>query len=416
MESISEQERIVAQDTDPKQLFMVDYCKRGTTKCRKCKKNIPLTALRIGKLVKFKTKDIYHYFHVPCAFQSFEKARSPANTITCMDDILGFDLIRDDERMMILQLMDELKAKREKNVTNLTRKVPKRILSMGESAKARVTRLKTSNLPTLDVLYTNADQLTASKMTELKKLVEGRNPHVLAVCEVKPKNPGERSSKDYEIPNYSLHPINLYNNVGRGIAVYTHQSLDKSTIQIKSNQDFEEVCLLEIRLRGGDTLLFGCCYRSPTTTNTSETNNDNLVRLMKCISLKKYSHVCIVGDFNYKSINWSTWKSSHGENSNEARFIEGVRDSYLYQHVESPTLKRGNDEPSILDLVFTNEELQVSEITHGAPLGKSDHAVLSFRFHCYVDFAKKRIGMCLKEVTTRLCGRASRSGTGAKNF
>ena len=54
-------------ETDHKN-FSVDYCKRGTTKCRKCKKNIPLTALRIGKLVRFKTKDIYHYFHVTCAF------------------------------------------------------------------------------------------------------------------------------------------------------------------------------------------------------------------------------------------------------------------------------------------------------------------------------------------------------------
>ena len=83
-------------EQDQKQLFMVDYCKRGTTKCRKCKKKIPSAALRIGKSAKFRTRDIYHYFHVTCAFQSFEKARSSANTITCMDDILGFDLIRDD--------------------------------------------------------------------------------------------------------------------------------------------------------------------------------------------------------------------------------------------------------------------------------------------------------------------------------
>ena len=381
---------IEEQDTDPKQPFIVDYCKKGTTKCRRCKKNIPLAALRIGKLAKFKTKDIFHYFHVTCAFKSFEKARSSANTITCMDDIMGFDLIRDDERKLILQLMDEVNAKRMNDDANPIKKAPKRIVPMGESAKARVTRLKSSNLPALDVLYTNADQLTSSKMTELKKLVERKKPLILAVCEVKPKNSGERSPKDYEIPNYSLHPINLFNNVGRGIAVYTHQSLEKSTIQIKSNQDFEEVCLLEIRLRGGDTLLFGCCYRSPTTTDTSDKNNDNLIRLMKCVSLKKYSHICIVGDFNYKSIDWSTWKCRQGENSNEARFIEGVRDSYLYQHVESPTRKRGNDEPSTLDLILTNEEMQVSEITHGAPLGKSDHAVLSFRFHCYVDFGKKK--------------------------
>ena len=50
-----EQEKDAEQDAGSKQLFMVDYCKRGTTKCRRCRKNIPLAELRIGKSVKFKT-------------------------------------------------------------------------------------------------------------------------------------------------------------------------------------------------------------------------------------------------------------------------------------------------------------------------------------------------------------------------
>ena len=61
--------------------------------------------------------------------------------------------------------------------------------------------------------------------------------------------------------------------------------------------------------------------------------------------------------------------------------------------VGSATRRRGNDDPSTLDLIFTNEEMQVSEITHAPtppPLGKSDHDVLSFSFHCYVDFVRKK--------------------------
>ena len=384
------QESDVEKAEAPKKIFLVDYCKRSTTKCRRCKKNIAKNDLRIGRSTKFKGKYIYHYFHVNCAFQSFEKAKSSTNTINCMDDVMGFELIKDEEKMRIVQMMDELNAKREAVDTSKSKKEPKRISPMDESAKTRVSRLKSSHLPTLDVLYTNADQLTPSKMTELKKLVERKKPMIIAVCEVKPKNPRQRSEKDYEIPNFTLHPVNLYDNTGRGIAVYTHQSLNKSTIQIKSTQGFEEVCLLEIRLRGGDTLLFGCCYRSPTTTDGSDTNNNNLISLMKCVSLKKYSHVCIVGDFNYKSIDWTVWKTKQSDGSKEAKFIEGVRDSYLYQHVERATRRRERDEPSTLDLVFTNEEMQVSQITHGAPLGKSDHDVLSFSFHCYIDFARNK--------------------------
>ena len=162
------------------------------------------------------------------------------------------------------------------------------------------------------------------------------------------------------------------------------------TFMIVPNQTFDEVCLVEIRLRGGDLLLFGCCYRSPTPTESSESNNESLNRLLKCISLKKYSHICIVGDFNFKAINWSSWTTTRGDTSSETRFIETIRDCFLLQHVEQPTRRRGDDEPSTLDLVFSNESMQVSEITHNPPLGKSDHDVLTFDFHCYVDFAKPK--------------------------
>ena len=46
------------------------------------------------------------------------------------------------------------------------------------------------------------------------------------------------------------------------------------------------------------------------------------------------------------------------EESREARFIESIRDCYLYQHIEQVTRRRGNDNPSLIDLVFTDEEMQ----------------------------------------------------------
>ena len=46
---------------------------------------------------------------------------------------------------------------------------------------------------------------------------------------------------DYEISGYSLHPVNLSTDIGRGSAVYSHESLDKSTIQINPDISFEEI-------------------------------------------------------------------------------------------------------------------------------------------------------------------------------
>ena len=161
-------------------------------------------------------------------------------------------------------------------------------------------------------------------------------------------------------------------------------------MQIQPGLSYDEVCLLEIRLRGGDILLFGCFYRSPTPTSMSEQNNGNLHKLLRSISRKKYSHKCFVGDINYRDINWVSWTTPHNEDSNEAKFVETIRDCYQHQHIDGPTRRRGNDEPSLIDLVFTDEDMQVSDVTHHARLGKSDHSVITFKFNCYLDYSKPK--------------------------
>ena len=215
---------------------------------------------------------------------------------------------------------------------------------------------------------------------------------IVAITEAKPKNSTkDRSIMDYELENYSLHPINLQNcDPGRGIAVYTHKSLEKSIADITTEVKFEECCLTEIRLRGGDLMLFACCYRSPTQSQTSEVNNERLNQLLDFIAKKNYSHRCIVGDFNYKDINWTSWTTPHGTESKEQKFIDTIRNCYFYQHIQQETRRRGNNQPSTLDLILTDEEMQVSEVKHLAPLGKSDHSVIVFDFHCYLDYSKHK--------------------------
>ena len=137
-------------------------------------------------------------------------------------------------------------------------------------------------------------------------------------------------------------------------------------------------------------LLFGCVYGSPTISESSELNNEKLNELLKSRATKQYTHRCIVGDFHFKKINWTSWSAQSGENRVELKFIEAVRDSFLHQHVVKPTRRWGNDDPSLSDLIFTGESMQVSEIIHHAPLGKSDHSVITFDLHCYLDFTTQK--------------------------
>ena len=204
-----------------------------------------------------------------------------------MSEIDGFETIKNEDKSLITELIEKDKASRTRPLA--IEYVKKKTIQIQAPSDVHRSKLNSTNLPCMNIMFTNADQLTTLKMTELNKRVMQEKPMVIAICEVKPKNSKERAEQDYIIPGYSFHPLNLDSDTGRGVVIYIHSSLDKSVIQVIPELGFEEACLLEIRVRGGDSLLFGCFYRSPTPTFTSDKNNDNLNHLLRRLSDKNYS-------------------------------------------------------------------------------------------------------------------------------
>ena len=92
----------------------------------------------------------------------------------------------------------------------------------------------------------------------------------------------------------------------------------------------------------------------------------------------KYTHKLVVGDFNYKQIDWENWQTPKPESSEEYQFISSIQDIYWFQHVTAPTRYREGVEPSTLDLILTNDEGIINKLEYQSPLGKSDHSVLNF--------------------------------------
>jgi hypothetical protein len=87
-----------------------------------------------------------------------------------------------------------------------------------------------------------------------------------------------------------------------------------------------------------------------------------------------------VGDFNFKEIDWENNNTDVGPEHLASQFLESVRDKYLYQHVKHATRYRGDNQPSLLDLILTNEEEMSDNVVHNAPLGNSDHDILEFNY------------------------------------
>ena len=224
------------------------------------------------------------------------------------------------------------------------------------------------------ILYTNADQLP-NKLTELKSRVEIEKPHIIIITEVNNKRSTNPDPVIFNLNGYQLYHHNVSSQL-RGIIIYVHQVI-KDTIEITANTDFSEHKLLSVKVGNNAELLIAAIYRSDSGTNQ---NNLNLLNLIKEINTMKQSHKLIVGDFNYKHIEWDTWFTPKNENSDEQLFLDCIQDVYWYQHVQSPTRYREGEEPSLLDLVFTNEEAMIQEISHQSPIGKSDHSVLLINF------------------------------------
>ena len=67
--------------------------------------------------------------------------------------------------------------------------------------------------------------------------------------------------------------------------------------------------------------------------------------------------------------------------------LETVQDCYFYQNVKKTTRSRGTDTATVIDLIFTNEELELNNLEYHSPLGKSDHSVLTFNYNCYLDYS-----------------------------
>ena len=141
-------------NADTAKKFCVDYSKRGTAKCRKCKKLIEKSLLRIGKYVIFKGKIIIQYYHISCAFAIFEKARSPDNIVKNLDELDGVEHILEDERIMIRKYIEDTNKKSTTNVHEAPKVIQKKKIEFHAAGNARKKKLKSHNEPLISCLLT----------------------------------------------------------------------------------------------------------------------------------------------------------------------------------------------------------------------------------------------------------------------
>ena len=209
-----------------------------------------------------------------------------------------------------------------------------------------------------------------NKRSEINDLVDSMKPHVLALTEFG----ASATVMDGElgVEGYSLYRGNHSDGnggPGRGVALYLSNSLQHSACPLFEDAEFDCSAWSIVKTSNSKTLLVGVVYRSP---NSPDSNNQNLLSMLRIATTANFSQVLICGDFNLPQIDWNSRRSLAAEASFTSRFIEEVEDMSLFQHVTTPTRYR-NDQNSCLDLVFSSEENMVNEVMELPPIGKSDH-------------------------------------------
>lgn len=120
-----------------------------------------------------------------------------------------------------------------------------------------------------------------------------------------------------------------------------------------------------------------CClicvvYRPPSTTFENDSKLfEELTKICKA-----YKDVIIFGDFNFPDIDWSY--PIYPDNINSTHlFLDTLYRNNLSQMVSECTRFRGNQIPSLLDLILTSDENLLTPPVYLPPFGASDHVTLS---------------------------------------
>ena len=247
---------------------------------------------------------------------------------------------------------------------------PKETNSMTYKRKSKCNKSVGTNIKSL---YTNADSLL-NKRDELRAQIEIHKPSIIGIVEIKPKNL-RFNVEECEIGIQGYHAFHNLSSEGRGTCLWIEDSL--RPVEVGLDSRFNEGVLAECNLKEGK-LLVGLVYRSPSS---DPENNELLLELIKLIADSKASHKLIMGDFNFPKLDWVGNRGDSG--GPQARnFKVACDDAFLIQHMQQPTRIRKGQEPSLVDLVFTNRDDMMCDISLLPGLGKSDHSIIISSLAC----------------------------------
>ena len=234
----------------------------------------------------------------------------------------------------------------------------------------------------MEILYTNADGIIG-KADELKERIMEAKVDIVAITETKLNE--DIASATVFPTGYVVIRKERVGRGGGGVAMLIKERLKFEEVNLSVNNNFQEFLVGTVNT-GKSSLVVAVIYNPPRNEHSPEeyevSNTGTIEVINKVVQLaqERNSRLIVLGDFNHKEIDWVSLDAHGDEGSWRSKFLDCIQENFLHQHVLEPTRARGDDTPSVLDLVFTHSSLDIDKIEYRTPVGKSDHCVLAMNF------------------------------------
>ena len=155
----------------------------------------------------------------------------------------------------------------------------------------------------------------SGKFSELRYYIQVHSVDVIALTEVQPKVTSfQIASEIYQIEGYSLFSSDL--NHGRGTLICIKEAIGATDFNITDT--YQEYLWCKLSLASGDKLVISCIYRSPHWTAKIISK---LYDMLINVCARNISHILILGDFNFKEIDWNFLSYNVNETHPAYRFF-----------------------------------------------------------------------------------------------
>lgn len=232
------------------------------------------------------------------------------------------------------------------------------------------------------VLYTNLGSLMA-KYDELLLIVTRIQPFCILIAEtwLKSTIPDTVCS----LPGYRIFRADHPDNRGYdGVCVFIRERDTHKLVIETFSLDTPGIDNIFLTVKSPAlTATIGCVYR-PRACPADIALVDGLARLSA-----DCSNLVVAGDFNIPELKWPLQSIPQGTGM-PALFAQMLTDTSLSQLIQQPTRFRLNQTPSTIDLLLTNDSGLISDIQLLPPLGKSDHACITFALQSIFQMTPRR--------------------------